>query len=456
MKRFRRVIAALALVSIIVPFSLALLRRPADPVFEGKFASAWCGELLNSSYTTRENAKTALQTLGEPAVPQLRALLRHRNGPWEKPLLRLNALLPFLNYSVVDANACRIAASEALGLLRTNASSAAPDLVAALSYDNSAREIERALVRIGSRSVPHLQAALESRHDSVRFRAARLLREFRSTPSMIESLTAATRDQSRPVREQAALSLGTLLKERSPSPANADAFDALIALALDEADDVRAAAMQALGEPGNADPRILSALDSGLRDTAVIVSLNAAKSLWALHQPPDKIVPVLIPILNTPEGWRAAYILGDMGESAAPAVSALGRLLVAERVPRPFRTPPSSALALGKIGAPAVSELISILENPNSRIRMNALMAFNFMGNAGRPAVPHVLLLLQDKNPEIRHTAALALASIGAEPDQMIASLSDCLHAEDIYMRSAAAAVLRKIAPDQTWIIPSE
>lgn len=455
MKRYGRVLGALALVAIIFPVCIALLRRPADPIFEGKPVSAWTHELLNSDYTTRENAKTALKTLGEPAVPQLRALLRHRNGPWETPLVRLSSVIPFLNYRPLDANACRNAASEVLGLLGSKSSTAAGDLVSALAYDASAAETERALVRIGSGSVPHLEHALQSRHDSVRVRAARLLREFSLTSSTIAALTGAAGDRSEEVREQVCITLGTHLG-KGDSAAHAAAFDSLLSAARDSSAEVRAAAMQALGDAGRAEPRALSALGAGLRDRATIVSLQAAKSLWALHQPAESIVPVLIAILETSERWRAAYVLGDMGACAAPAVPALARLLVEERVPRPFRIPPSSAFALGKIGRMAIPELTALLQNQDPRVRMNALMAFGFMGPAGHEAVPQVMQVLKDDDIEVRHTAALTLASLGAEPGQMIASLSDCLHAEDIYMRSAAAAILRKIAPDQTWYVPAE
>ena len=87
---------------------------------------------------------------------------------------------------------------------------------------------------------------------------------------------------------------------------------------------------------------------------------------------------------------------------------------------------------------------------------MNALMALGSMGANGQPAIPQLLQLLHDPNLEIRHTTALTLASIGAAPDQIISPLSDCLRAEDIYMRSAAAAVLRKIAPEGEWYVAAE
>ncbi|MGZ8899366.1 MAG: HEAT repeat domain-containing protein, partial [Limisphaerales bacterium] len=227
-------------------------------------------------------------------------------------------------------------------------------------------------------------------------------------------------------------------------------------LADDKDFQVRAAAFTSLAQLGETRPQILTALQRGLEDSEPLVRLQAAKSLWALHQDPDTFVPVLTKILGTSERWQAAYALGEMGACASAAVPALAQLLREERVPRPFRTPPSAAFALGKIGAAAVPAVLLLLENSDSRVRMNALMAFGFMGTAGRDAIPHLIRYLQDENLEVRHTTALTLASIGAEPDVIVASLSDCLAAEDIYMRSAAAAVLRDIAPEGNWDVKAE
>src|SRR5687767_2658730 len=175
MKRLVRVCAALALVTLFVA-SAAFFRRAPDPVFEGRLTSEWTHDLLSSNYTIRNEAQTALRILGEPAVPQLRSLLRRRNGPWEKPLARIAPLLPFYEYRSIDANLARTRASEMLAMLGPKAKSAAPDLVMALAHDQSARESERALIHIGNSAVAHLERALASRHIAIRIRAARLLR----------------------------------------------------------------------------------------------------------------------------------------------------------------------------------------------------------------------------------------------------------------------------------------
>jgi HEAT repeat protein len=179
--------------------------------------------------------------------------------------------------------------------------------------------------------------------------------------------------------------------------------------------------------------------------------------LWCLRQDAELIVPVLAEILGRKERrWQAAYALGEIGPEAAAAVPALARALEDEHVPRPFRTPPSAAFALGKIGKAAIPELSALLSHPEARMRMGSLLAFGIMGTDGKDAVPALLKLLKDQDSEVRHTAALTLAAVGAAPEQIVGGLTDCLSAEDIYMRSAAAAALREIAPDGNWVVSPE
>ena len=457
MKRLVRVCAALALVTLFVA-SAAFFRRAPDPLFEGRLTSEWTRDLLSSDYTIRNEAQAALRILGEPAVPQLRNLLRRRDAAWEKPLARIAPILPFHQYRPVDADLSRMRASEMLAMLGPNAKDAVPDLVAALAYEHSARESERALIRIGNSAVAHLESGLASRHTAIRVRSARILREYSPVAdSSLRALLKVTDDESPRVRAEAALSLGKISANTAASQSVHNPTAALLSLARDKDPFVRAAAFEALGHLGNATaPEVLTCLDEGLRDPDRSVVLQAAKSFWLLKHDASVLVPVLTPLLSTPECWRAAYLLGEIGSHAAPAIPALARLLSDERVPRPFRTPPSSAFALGRIGSAALPELLVLLENSDVRIRMNALMALGFMGADWMEAIPELLTHLHDRDSEVRHTTALTLASLGAEPDQIISPLSDCLRAEDIYMRSAAAAVLRKIAPEGDWYVAAE
>src|SRR5687767_12817548 len=307
MKRLVRVCAALALVTLFVA-SAAFFRRVPDPIFEGRLTSEWTRDLLSSDYNIRHEAQTALRILGEPAVPQLRNLLRRRNGPWEKPLARIAPILPFYEYRAIDANIARIRAAEMLAMLGPTAQSASPDLVSALAYEQSAHEAERALIHIGNSVVTHLERGLASGHISVRVRSARLLREFSpAAESSISSLIAVTDDESPRVRAEAALSLGKIAPTSSAVPS-------ILSLTRDKYPFVRAAAFESLGHLDNAiTPEVFTSLNEGLRDPDRSVVLHAAKSLWLLKHDPSALVPVLTPLLKTPECWRAAYLLGEIG-----------------------------------------------------------------------------------------------------------------------------------------------
>lgn len=452
MKVWLRVCAGIALAAVFV-FTAVQFRRAPDPIIRGRSASAWAADLLSPDYSVRGEAQGALKQLGEAAVPQLCILLRKRNPPWEKQIVHLNTVLPFLKYQSVDAIACRLRSAEMIALLGPKADGAIPDLIAALAFDPASREIERALVQIGTASIQPLSRALSDSGDpKVRERSARLLREFGPLEKRaIATLQEGTRDSVASVRREAALSLGVVGHDQE------SVTGVLLPLATDRANEVRAAAMKALGEIGISKTEVLTALRRGLADPSVPVRLAAAKSLWSLERDSRATVPVLTNILMGYEGrWEAAYALSDIGPEAAPAVPALVKALTQEQVARPFRTPPSSAFALGKIGSAAIPALSQLLTNRDSRVRTSALLALSFMGADGGEAVPRVLEMLRDADVEVRHTAALTLPAIGANQEQVVTGLADCLQDEDIYIRSAAAAVLRRIAPDRNWVIQTE
>ena len=103
---------------------------------------------------------------------------------------------------------------------------------------------------------------------------------------------------------------------------------------------------------------------------------------------------------------------------------ALAKILRTERVPRAFRTPPSSAYALGRIGEAAIPTLTSVLTDPDASSRLSAVLAFGFMGRKAAPAAPKLLTLLKDRDADVRHAAALTLPGIGAKSEDIVDALS--------------------------------
>jgi HEAT repeat protein len=277
-----------------------------------------------------------------------------------------------------------------------------------------------------------------------------LLKEFvRHLSETVPPLLGALRDDASTVRREAALALGEARQVDRVLPA-------LFQLAKDQVAEVRAASFEALGKLGCNSRKVLEVVRPGLRDLIPIVRLEAAKAVWVLTGDTDVVVPVLSGVLPTQEGWQAAYALGNIGPAAAPAVPALIEVLKREKVPRAFRTPPSSSLALGKIQEPAIPALEAVLNDPEPAVRLAAVVAFNFMGPHAHSAVPQLLKLLHDSEPEVRQVTAITLAAAGAEKSAVLPSLEECLGAEDIYMRSTAVALLRQLAPEREWAVAAE
>jgi len=441
----------LSLVLLLLTANL-FIRRVPDPSFAGRPASAWADDLASPDYATRQHAERAFEQLGAAGVPQLCAMLRRQDSVWNPYAARARRWLPKIALPRQDAAAIRRRGAETLAALGPAAAGAIPALVKALSDETLASDAERALARIGRFSHPELRQAVRTgRNAAIRARAAKLLREIPPwTSAAVEALVGATRDSHPDVRAACAAALGA-------APANFSQISpALLALLADPEPIVRARAVQALGGRGDAEPPIRQAIAACLEDAAPIVRLEAARASWALTREAAPILSVLSELLETEHGWEAAYLLGRMRGEAAEAIPCLVRALRRERVPRPFRTPPSSVFALGQIGLAAVPALKEILRDPDPATRLGAAMAIGFIGADARPHAASLFPLLTDPNAEVRHNTALALGLIGTEAPEIISGLADCLRAEDIYMRSTAARLLQSLAPEGTWVVQPE
>jgi HEAT repeat protein len=451
MKKWTRIGIGGAIVAAI--FALVFFwRRPPDPIMRGRPASAWVLDLLSSDYKVRGEAHGALLQLGASGVPQIRILLQRTSPWWQKHLGRFAGLFPFVQSSGPDVGLCRQLGAEMIGLLGVAGIEALPELVDSLAYSQAQLEAERALTHLGDSVVPGLIAALKARNPEIRTHCVKLFREFQARESeFIPPVIDALQDEHFSVRKEAATTLGIC-----GGKYNDIILPALLGAMKDSVAEARAAACEAVGRRGRMSNEIDQALRAGMSDSMPIVRLEAAKAFWWLTYDAQVVVPVLSGVLPTQEGWQAAYALGNIGTAAAPAVSALIEALKREKVPRAFRTPPSSSIALGQIGEPAIPALTEVLDDPRPEVRLAALLAFNFMGEHAAGAMSELTKLLKDGETEIRNVAAITLAGAGAEGSAVFASLKECLYAEDIYLRSTAAALLRKIAPEQEWAVAAE
>src|SRR5215831_18442872 len=111
MKLSKRVFIGSALAASFLG-SLAFFRKPSDPFVSGRPASAWTLDLLSQDYRVRGEAQTALLSLGEAGVQQIRVLLQKRAPAWQPYVGRFGSFLPFLKSSGPDPAFCRQRAAE--------------------------------------------------------------------------------------------------------------------------------------------------------------------------------------------------------------------------------------------------------------------------------------------------------------------------------------------------------
>ena len=77
------------------------------------------------------------------------------------------------------------------------------------------------------------------------------------------------------------------------------------------------------------------------------------------------------------------------------------------------------------------------------------------LGRIGEPAVPALVDALRSHDPEMRLQAADTLARIGPGASQAVPSLTELLEDEDIRVRKAAARALGQIGPKAAESVPS-
>jgi HEAT repeat protein len=130
----------------------------------------------------------------------------------------------------------------------------------------------------------------------------------------------------------------------------------------------------------------------------------------------------------------AARSLGRLGATAA--VEPLIDASVAQRVPRSV-----TGAALLEIGAPAVPDLLELLDHDDPRFRVYAVDLVGLVGSAAdADSLP---ARLRDPSSEVRATAAAALGRLGAGAGRD--ALIDLLEDRVPFVRAAAATALGQI-----------
>jgi HEAT repeat protein len=238
-----------------------------------------------------DTAATALSEIGKPAVEALIAALNDKRRE-----VRYLAVLTL----------GKIGDSRAVEALIATLKD--PDI----DYPKVGKEAAAVLRKFGEASVKPLIAALNDRHRSVRYGAAKVLGEI-GDPQAVEPLIAALTDEDSFVRRGMVSALGEFHDPRSVEP--------LISALTDNDGLVRSYAAWALGKIG--DSRAIEPLIAALKDDNVGVRNAAARALGKIGD--SRAVEPLMTVFKDQEcRAEAATALGQIGDPRAigPLVAA--------------------------------------------------------------------------------------------------------------------------------------
>ena len=87
----------------------------------------------------------------------------------------------------------------------------------------------------------------------------------------------------------------------------------------------------------------------------------------------------------------------------------------------------AAADALGRIGPPAIPQLIDLLKSPDADVRLIAAQVLARMGSDAKEAVPNLIPLLKDPDERVRKAATRTLGRIGPDAAAAVPELMQAL-----------------------------
>lgn len=376
--------------------------------------------------------------------------------------------IPLLTQALADEDsAVRCAAAQALIPFGTQAATAVPLLVAALKKTQLAdlqkpdpMELAptRALAAIGEAAVAPTAKLLTDPAPLNRYQAAYVLGEIGpAAKSTLPELEKLLRDPAPEVILETARSIAVIQESTKP-------ITELMKFALGHAEPAtRLYALRTALRMGTVSRELAPLVLPLLQDAVPDVRRAAVTYVGTLDAATAK--PAIGPLAkqlqqDAEESVRKeiAEVLGELGDTAAPAASALGQAAATDVAP-PVRSAALQALAtLGAAGKDGLAGLLTLTSNAkgDADTRAQAIAVLPVLGPTSVPALTAVLTASQDPSAVVREAAALAIAGFTSPSAAAISRLGEMVQKDaSLANRAAALHALAKLGPTATAAKPA-
>jgi HEAT repeat protein len=205
-------------------------------------------------------------------------------------------------------------------------------------------------------------------------------------------------------------------------------------------------AAQALANIGKA---AIPTLKKGTDSDNLYERLWCHAALAKIEGPDSPHLQVLAESMASKDKTTSLVAVNGLTMIGSGAKSVIPQIIAAMDSPTTPKTDIAVLLArMGKDAAPAVPQLVALLDHSDAMTRQRAAYALSAIEGADlRPAVPGLIRMLTAEEGYVREMAATTLGTAGPTAKQAIRSLIERLHDEDEHVRAATATALGKIAP---------
>jgi HEAT repeat protein len=299
-------------------------------------------------------------------------------------------------------------------------------------------------------NVDDLSRELRSLKAERRAEAAETLGKMgpRAAPA-VRSLVAALSDQSMAVQLESLLALehiGPAAREAVPGLVR------VLEKNEKNNEKLYIGAIAALGAIGRDSQEAAPALTRFLKGNDPVLSAAAGLALARiLPEESEELktaIPILVRSLKSPQlavRHEAALALGNIGR---PAVEPLVEVVKAESKDWETASLAASALEMmGPLAERAVPALTEALRSRHEKVILHAADALAAIGPAARTALPALRKLLTGQQVALRLHAANAIGDIGQVDEEAVGDLTNALKDKDENVRRESAEALGKIGP---------